>query len=84
MFLVPFVVDLNKTMNDRPAFIRRVCQAKAAELTGDMAAAIAHLDVAAQLACEPDDRMQLAAWRKRLETSPAPAKRRAAKIRTGK
>ncbi len=60
------------------AFLRHLCQAKAAELAGDKAAAIEHLDVAAKLAVEPDDCLQLARWRKRLEAKPA-AKRQSRK-----
>lgn len=55
-------------MSPDPAFCRHICKAKRSELVGDKAVAIMHLDIAAQLTCETDDRLQIEAWRKRLET----------------
>ena len=67
-------------MTSDPAFIRHVCQAKAAELAGENPAAIAHIEWATQLATEQDDVLQLATWRKRLESlPPARTRRRRAK-----
>ena len=65
-------------MDNNPAFVRRICQAKAFELAGNRAAAIARLDEAARLTGQADDLMQLAAWKTRLETVPSkpPARKR--------
>jgi hypothetical protein len=59
-------------VSPEPAFIRHVCQAKAAELAGENPAAIAHIEWATQLATEQDDVLQLATWRTRLESVPTP------------
>ena len=62
-------------MTNNPSFIRRICLAKRAEFAGDRAIAILRLDEAAQLTSCPDDQIQLAAWRKRLEVQTAKRKR---------
>ena len=67
-------------MSPAPAFIRRICQAKQAELAGDRAIALLRLNEAAQLTGETDDQLQLAAWRKRLEAPAAPARQRKTRI----
>ena len=53
-----------------PQFFRRCCRAKSAEQRGDLAAAVAELTHAMHLAADPDDQLQLEAWRMRLKTVP--------------
>jgi len=71
-------------MDQNVAYIRRVCQAKAAELAGDRTAALVFLAEVESLTGNPDDLMQIAKWRKRLEevfslTAVEPQKRRKAR-----
>lgn len=58
-----------------PQFFRHCCYAKSHEERGDLAAAVAELTVAMQLAADPDDQLQLAAWKQRLEAIPTKARK---------
>ena len=65
-----------------PQFFRHCCLAKSAEQRGDLAAAVAELTHALHLTADPDDQLQLAAWKQRLEAVPSKPPARAKKVRS--